>query len=326
MSLITQKVTTLAKIEGTSGVDIFAGTGDANYAVLARDVDLKCDPNVLERQFQSSSISPWKTLLGTNLYAFSFQTEFKWNGNTGGNSALPWECEPLWQAAGFATTYTPIVTTGHCNITPISTGWKTATLYFYFDGLLVKCIGSALNVDIVLEAGNLAVLNWSGFATYTRPTDVAMIASPVYDSQDGIPFRGATWTINPGGAGAKSITASKLNISPNVEIARRMSATATWGVAGFQITKRNLTGSFDPETTVEADATSIPWWQTFDANTLCALQCNFGDTNGNQVEIAMPKVTLDSNAFADRDGLRSYEVPFHAGRNSADDEININCT
>lgn len=318
MSGITQKAALFATTETVSGTDEFAGPPGATFGVLAREIDIKGDPNVIERNFQGSSISPHKALLGSNLFAFSFQTELKWNNNVAGDDTDPWETEPLFRAAGCLPVYTAEsglgVGDGYVDVHPTSGTWQTATIYCYIDGLLVAMAGCVLTGEILIVAGDLAVINWSGFGRYTRPTDESMV-DPTYDSQVGLPGRGGTLTI-----GGSAFVASKLQLNLANDIARRMSLTDAWAVAGFQVVNRNVTGSFDPEAKLEGSAPA--WWALFDGNTASAVSFALGAA-GNSVTLTMPAITIDSNAFADRDGLRTFEIPFHVGRSAGDDEWNL---
>ena len=318
MSAITHKAALFGIVETVSGTDEFGGAATDTRAILARDIDIKVDPAVLERQFQSTSNSPHKALLGSSLYALSFQTELKWNGNIAGDDTDPWETEPCWRAAGCVAAYTAEtglgVGDGYVDVHPTSASWETATLYCYVDGLLVPFVGTTLTAEIIIEAGGLAVVNWSGFARYTRPTDEAMVV-PVYDSQVGLPGRGATFTL-----GGNAIGASKLQFQLANEIGRRQSVADAWGIPGFHVTKRQPIGSFDPETRLQA--VSPAYWTLFDASTSSALSLALGSA-GNSATLTMPAMTLDSNAFGDRDGLRVYEIPFHANRSAGDDEWNL---
>jgi len=96
---------------------------------------------------------------------------------------------------------------------------------------------------------------------------------------------------------------------------------ATDGFGEVQITGRDPTGSYDPES--ELVATEDPWADLI-ADTALALSIGaIGATAGNIIDVDMPAVSYRDISPGDRDGIRIYEIPFGAAEVTTDDEVSI---
>lgn len=124
--LLSNRILVLAKVETTYNVD--AAPTPASNALLVNDADLTVDPNVLERDFARSSLSPLPISLGRKLVNVTFSHELKSSGSVGTPGAIG----PLLRGCGFAQTTvantanatvgTPVAPTGQ---TPAVTWAKT---------------------------------------------------------------------------------------------------------------------------------------------------------------------------------------------------------
>lgn len=96
--LLSNKVLVLRKIESTYNVD--AVPSPATDAILVSEVDVRIDPNVLERNNLSPSISPKQIAIGRKLVTVTMTHELKGSGTVGVAPAIA----PLLRACGFAQT------------------------------------------------------------------------------------------------------------------------------------------------------------------------------------------------------------------------------
>jgi len=320
---LTDKCIVLGKVESPSGTDALSGLAAgarAAYAILAADTDVNFTHELNERHFQSGSLSGFTPARGTAWGTYSYRTELKWNGNTAGSSATPWEAEPCWRAAGFSATYSGAAPNGQCLVEPVSTGFETMTHWFLDDGVIYKYAGCANALVVDLEAGKPAMMSVEGMGLYATPADGTLGAIPVYDDYQPLVCMGLTFTINDGG-GADAIVVSKATIDHGIRVSPRRGMGGARGVHGFLITGRNVTGSLEVEGTTEAGQS---WHGYANAGTEISLAITLGTTNGQIIQITAPVLTVDDVKRGDDDGRVTYAIPFHLSRstvNQVDDEI-----
>ena len=71
--LLSKRALLLAKIETTPGTD--ALPVPALDAILVADPEFSIDPNILERDFVSSDLSPFEHIIGRKLASITFTTD-----------------------------------------------------------------------------------------------------------------------------------------------------------------------------------------------------------------------------------------------------------
>lgn len=97
-SMLSNRVLVLAKTESTYNTDPVPTP--ASNALLVSDVDVRIDPNVLERNVVRPSLSPAGITVGRKLVTVTMTHELKGSGAVGTNPAI----DPLLKACGFART------------------------------------------------------------------------------------------------------------------------------------------------------------------------------------------------------------------------------
>lgn len=318
MPFLTQNAVLLAKKEVTYGTDPVPTP--AADSILASDIEPGSDVQIIPRsQFQRGTLSPLPPVAGKKFGTLSFSTEWKWNGNTAGSSATPWEAEPLFKGCGCSVTYTAEVGgdgTGKAVINPIDSAFDSITLYAYLNGVLHKLTGARGNFELIMPAGEMGIINWEFTGLYTRVSDAANPTGMIYDSQKAPTIRSSTFSV---GAYAGIIQQAQFNLGNKVIV--RASVNGAEGVAGVDIAGREPVGSINPEAVTEA---TYAFWSKLEAATEQALTIGLvGDTNGNQVKFKADKVVFNSMAWGDRDGFRIYDTPFMCALTSGADEFQM---
>lgn len=309
MPLLTMKTLLLAEVETTYGTDP-TPTTSAN-AIQAFEVELTPEIDVLERRDFGITLSRLKELGGKRRATITFTTELRGSGSAG---TAPNE-SPLFQACGHDET---IVGATSVTYAPVSATFKSATIWVYKDGLVHKMNGCVGNYEIDLVAGETPKVKWEFQGLYVTPADDTFPTAYTVDSTVPTVCKGLTATFD-----SYSACVENINIKSNNTITERPCLTATYGVAGFQITDRNPEGSFTPEATLLATKN---FWTKFEADTVQALSVVLGSTAGNIVTITASQCRTRSIAYADRDGIVAHEIGFQLARSSADDEISIALT
>lgn len=204
--------------------------------------------------------------------------------------------------------------------TPISTGFKGATIYFNQDGLLHKLVGARGNAALDLSANG-------------RPTikfDMTGMFSPVTDAVSTASFSsgwGAPQTVNTANTlavidgkisdgSATGIQAMKWTLDFGNSVKHRQLI----GSESVPITDRLTKGTTSIElTTVAFNA----WVERIRASTKGPMILNHGLTLGNIVSAWLPNAQLTDPAYSDSDGIVMLDMNFNAITLSGNDEYKL---
>ena len=166
MAKLFRKKMLLAKIETTYGVDA-TPTGAAN-AILTKDLSINLmQGNTVERNVDRTTLGGDIAIHVAPYTTVSFSVELASSGAAG--TAPAWG--PLLQACGFSET---LVASTTATYAPVSTGFKSATLYFHIDGLLHKLLGCRGTFTVSMDPGSLPYLNFTFTGIRAAPTDTAL--------------------------------------------------------------------------------------------------------------------------------------------------------
>jgi len=269
--------------------------------VLASDVDVKPEGDVVERGVQIASLSKLPHLIGAKWQSVSFKVRVKGDGS---------EIDGLLQACLMAKTDTGT----SYDYQPATSGGKSVTLAIWKDGIKHVLTGAVGNPEVLTEAGQPGVLSFTFQGLWNAPVDAAL-PSATYVSQEPPICQSANLTI-----GGDSVIAQQVQIALNNNIAPRRSLNAANALAGFIITSRAPSGSFNPEVVTLATKNFINEWQ---AGTDAALSITIGSATGNKCIITAPKVRYESIAYGEREEILIYDIPFRLYMNSGDDELKL---
>jgi hypothetical protein len=306
--MLTRKTVVLAKLESTYGTDPTPdGTNDA---ILVSNPDLKVDGAMLTRDYVRASLSPISHAIGKKKVTISFETDLKGSGAAG---TAP-ETSPLWQSCGMDET---IVASTSVTYDPeaVSTEVKSCTMYVYFDGLMHEINGCRGSFSITMEAGNFGKVSWNFEGKYVKPTDTALVTG-TFDSTIPQIIQSSSFTVN---SYAATINALAFDIANTIGSPGDVNSADGYG--NMHITGRDSNGSLDPEAVLVA--TEDFWGDWADA-TGVAVTITIGATAGNICDIDMPNIVYREIGYGDREGIRTYQIPFTAAETaSTNDEISI---
>lgn len=307
--MLTRSTVILAKVETTYGTDAVP-TAAAN-ALLVKDVNLKVNGETIKRDFVRSSFSPLQFVRGMKDAEVSFKTELKGTGTRGVKPAYGWEGDLL-QGCGMGET---VVASTSITYAPISTGFKSVTLYVYKDGIFHKITGARGSFKLNLEAGKYGVVEWNFKGLYNTPVD----ATPTAQTFSGVvppSFLSAAATV-----GGYSPIFEKIDIDMANSFSTRKNANSASGITEQVITGREPKGSFDPMTVTEA---THAFWGNWSSGAAIALNVGpLGGTSGNTIQITAPKMQYQDITYGDKSGDLSYNIPFALNMNTGDDELSI---
>lgn len=311
--MLTNRDVILAKIESTYNTD--SVPVEADNAVLVETPSWAFEGlRMVDRPSVSATIDTRQRVYAGSLKSVSFDMEIKGAGAAYSATVRP-EIDVLLRACGFSSTVDTTASSETVTYVPVSTGHESITIYYYQDGtrhILTGCRGV---VSFNLETGNIPRATFTFTGHFNAMTDTAL-ASPTYDSTVPPAVINGAFTVDSYAAVIASLAWDMGNT-----IATPPDFNAADGYGPIQLTKRDVTGSFDPEAVVVGT-------EAFEANFLAgALMAlvtgDIGGTQYNQFNIAMPALYYQAMAPGDRDGVRTYDMGYAAAASSGDDEVTI---
>lgn len=307
----------LAKTETTVGVDAVP-TGAAN-ALLVSDVSITpLEAQNIDRALIRAYFGASEQLVGTAFKRVQFTVELAGSGTAG--TAPAWG--PLLTACAFAEAV--LATPARVEYTPVSTGLKTVTIYYYDDGVLHKLLASMGNVKLSakvsdrpkltfdfmgVDGGDTATANASPTLTAWK-TPVAMTKANVVDIKLGPTYA------------AGALTAGTLMKSTGIEIdlANAVQFTPTLSEESVDITDRQASGSVQFDLTAAQEVANMA---TVKANTLQSLGMEIGTTSGNKLMLFLPGVQLLAPRKEEINGRRFIGHDLRITPVNGNDEVRI---
>jgi hypothetical protein len=162
-------------------------------------------------------------------------------------------------------------------------------------------------------------LNFTMSGVYVLATDVVQ-AAVTFDTTTPKIVKGTTMTF-----GGYACIIEKLNLKFGNTVAERTDFNAAEAIRSFIVTDRAPEGTMTIEAVLRTTALA-DLWSFFDAGTTKALSFVLGATAGNIVTIVAPVCVLKGVNYGDKDGIRTFEVPFQMARDSGSDEMTITLT
>jgi len=307
--MLVNREVILAKIEGTYGVD--SVPVEATDAMLVENIGWGNEGlRMNERPAVRQNIGMLQQVFGGRLVAMTFDVELKGSGSAVDD---PPEFGPLLRACGMAET---INAASDVQYDPASTGHESVTIYYFQDGIRYTLLGCRGNVSFNLETGAIGKASFTLTGHVGTITDVALPTGPVYDGHVPVPLIGVPFTIGAFGAVINALTWDMSNT-----VATPPDISASDGYAEIQITQRDVNGSYDPE--AELIATDDPHGDLTSDAQLVLTTGLIGGTAFNRYQVDMPVVSYRDISPGDRDGIRTYDLPFGCAESAGDDEVTL---
>lgn len=309
--MLVNREVILAKIEVTYGTDSVPVEG--TDAMLVENVSWSNEGlRMNERPAVRANIGMLQQVFGGKLFTVTFDVEMK---GAGGAVDVPPEFGPLLRACGIGETIAPATDVQY---TPVSTGHESVTIYYFQDGIRYNIVGVRGNVSFNLETGALGKMTFTLTGHLDGFTDVAL-ASPTYIAT--VP---AALISVPFVVGGFSAVINALSWDQSNTLAMPPDISASDGFAEVQITQRDPNGSYDPES--ELLAVDDPHQDLIDGTVLAIGTGVIGSTLGNRFEIDIAAASYRDLSPGDRDGIRTYDVPFGMAEVAGDDEFLLTFT
>lgn len=307
MALLSRKRTILVKTEVTYGTDP-TPTGSAN-AILVRNLSVTpLDAENVSRDLVRPYLGASELLIASKHVACEFEIEMAGSGAAGTAPAYG----PILQACGMSET---VVAATSVTYAPVSSNFKSVTIYYNVDGVLHKITGARGNMEMTIEAGQIPVFKFTFTGIYNAPSDVSA-PNPTYTSFQ-TPL--AANSDNTSGFSLFSYSAvlQSLNLGFNNSVLYR----SLIGAESVLITDRQVKGQimFEAPTITAKDFFSLAL-----GGTLGALDITHGTSAGNKVQITSSRVDVNNPSYQDQNGIQMLNVPLVlVPSTSGNDEISI---
>ena len=307
MPLLSRKRTILAKTEVTYGTDP-TPTGLAN-AILVRNLNITpLNAELASRDLVRPYLGASEQLLASSYVAVDFEVEMAGAGTAGTAPAYG----PLLLACGMSETLVALATATY---TPVSTAFKSVTIYYNVDGVLHKITGARGNVELNIAAGQIPTFKFSFTGLYNAPTDTAA-PTVTYTS-----FQTPLVANNDNTTGFSLFSYSGILSSLALNLSNAVAFRNLIGLEDVLMTDRQVNG------TCVIEAPSIATKDFFSialANALGALDITHGITAGNKVQITSARVDISNPTYQDMNGIQMLQIPLTLVPSTAgNDEISI---
>ncbi len=297
MARYTRNTVILAKIETTPGVDA-SPTGASNAVLISNMTINPLNAQNVPRDVIRGYFGGSEQLVGNAYLEVTFDVEVAGAGAAGDVPA--WG--PLLRACAFDETIDVGVSVDY---TPVSTGIKSLTIYYYDDGALHKLLMSRGDVSIKLGSGERPLFSFrfmgldgglTAAANATPDTSGFVTPLAVTDPNTGNLLFGCTYA-TAALSGGTSYPSRGLQLA----LGNQLAHIPLLGGESIEVTNREVSGSCELDLT---PAQEVTFMSNVKANTTSSIGLLHGTTTGNKVIVHAPTVQLINPKKTDFNGRR----------------------
>lgn len=318
--MIFERAITLAKIEGSYGVD---PTPDATSDAFITSVPVVTvlgdhrERNVARAGFAM----PGGINVGQGLQV-EFSVELR---GTDGTSDEPPKIFALFRACGMEQTIESLV---QVTLTPTTShDGESVALIVNYDGTQHLILGCRGTYTIDFNNNDVVMVNFTFSGKYagTHATAVSFPAGTFADTVDRLVFRGANLNLNS----VNSLVFENISFNPNLNVFRRPGSNDGSGTHAYSIVGRAAEASLEPEAV--ALATLDPF-ALYGGSTEFDVSWNVqdeDDTPGQQFTFNMYNCQLqEPPAYGQRESIRTWPITLksHGTIEDGNDDFDIVCT
>jgi len=288
MILAFSKALVFAKVESTPGVDAAPTMADATYLIPVMDPTFSIQDNTKRRNYARDDYSTPGARVGAISASLSMTVEL-----SGAGSAVLPAWATLMKGCGMAGTSV----VGGWRLNPATSSGSSLTLYVIYGTFLYKMTGCMGSFSIEGEAGGVATVSFTFQGTFANPTEYGT-ALPGFTTIVPPLVQNAGLTLNGG-----ALKVAAFNVDAGNDVKLLASASSTTGYRGARIVSRAMTGGIDPE-----PETSNTMFANYRAEDKLAFSVQIGSVSGNRILITSGFSQITGIGFANRDGLRTFDL------------------
>jgi len=318
MALLTRNVSILAKVEDTYGQDTSPGAANGIYVIGGAPRIIQ-ELNELNDVVGRGSLSKLPASQpGPRHWQCDFRVPIRGAGAAYSASVKP-RISALLRACGFQETVvdTPGVET--VTYVPRSESFESINLYYNWDGLLYKLLGTRGTVNFVVRTGGILYAEFSFQGLYADPTDSAVVN---VTGEPTVQFPVLLSGVFQIGSENYAAPFQNLNLNMGNVLSADPDPSAADGISQIYLVNRQPEGSFDPTGVLVA---TFPWYAKWKAGTIMDMGFTIGTAQYNKMVFSMAQVQAKEITPGDRGQLGMFQVPFRVVSDSAsgDDEVSI---
>jgi len=311
--MLTSREVLLIKPETTYNTDA-APTASAD-AVLVENLAWAHEGlRMNEQPATRPSLGKLKQLFGGTLMSVTFDVQLKGAGAAYSASVRP-EVDAILRACGLAAAVDTTAGVEKITYTPASTGHESVTVYYYQDGVLFKLTGCRGNISFNGETGKSGMISVTLTGHVATPVDAAL-PTPTFDTAEPPQVLGSAFSV-----GGFSAVINALAFDLGNTVTTPPDSSASDGFGQVTITGRDVNGSLDPQAVTVATHDFVGRLRS--GQEMALSFGSIGATQYNRYKISMPAIYYRDVSPEDRDGIRTYSVPFGAVESATDDEVSI---
>jgi len=197
---------------------------------------------------------------------------------------------------------------------PVSTGFESMTMYYYEDGKRYIFTGLRGTATASLKSGQPGMISFTMTGHFGAKSDTAII-SPTYDSAVAPIVVSGGFTVD-----SYAAVISELSMDMGINIITQDDMNSADSYGEVLIGTRDVKGNIDPIDTLIASKDFIDDWET---GSVMALTTGLIGAAGNQYQLSMPAISYRDVSVADRNGVRSFGLPFGAAETTGDNEFSL---
>lgn len=308
----------LAKIETTEGTDA-TPTGALNALLVSEQSINPLNAQNVDRALVRNYFGASEQLVGTAYVELGFTVELAGSGTAG--SAAPWG--ELLRACGMIETGS---VTYKAYAPDIPSNAKSATLYYYDDGVVHKLLGARGSFKLMAPIGDRPKLQ---FTFYGKYGGISVAANPttvltgwkqplvITDTNTGDIKLGGTYA-----AGVVTAGAAYTSRGLDMDIGNKLQYTPLLGGDYIDITDRQVTGSMELDL---SPAQEVTFMAGVLANTLQALSLEHGSTAGLIVGVYLAGAQFINPKKTDANGRRLIGFDVRSVPVAGNDDLTIYC-
>ncbi|WP_457755178.1 phage tail tube protein [Thermovibrio ammonificans] len=267
-------------------------TVDPSSAFVASEVKIKPVVEMVDRKVVNNSFYTPQSVPGKKYVEATITVELAGSGTPG----TPPAWASLFEACG-------CVKESSTDYTAYKLGFseKTATIYVWLDGTLVKLISGMGNVKLNFPAGDLGKVEFTFKGLYETPEDVSHPSN-----SPGAPLPPL---VKSAGlfVGGYAPVAQSVSLDFGNDVKLRENLNAPDGYSFAYIADRNPTGSIDPDA-FSRGAHDI--WSKLESGSTENLELTIGEVEGNKVQVVCPAIQYTGAEYGERDGILTMPLNF----------------
>lgn len=316
---LSRRTVVTAKTETTSGSDASPTAGSNAMLLFGNTNPWSADTKIVTKDVVRDSLTQQKDLVGRQMSKVELATVLMSKGAATGAPFF----DPLIKASGFTVASGGSGSSSSWVYTPVSTGFSTATIYTYLDGLLTKSLGCLGTFKLDMKAGEAPDLTFSMMGTYTDPVNTAL-PSATYPTDTKTMVQSAALAIGSYNSAA-GLIARSISLDFGVATSERGDVNSSYGFKGIALTSRapkmTIVCECEDSVTNKNFYTYLNSGQAVADGSMDTISWSHGSGAQSKINFTVNAPMLTAVNLSDENGIRLYTLEYKLRHNTGDGEF-----